>query len=173
MNKLVSNCPLCEQKGLHVLEDKEKKLDNQQCISCGYVTSHLFKFDGSTKENNEKYQSLTEDMKRWSKIANNRIWIPTIMTLPFGMLYPTDVEVVSEEDSTSELKVTENIMKWAFAPMVDIPEEEQKNYPVPEQEGKFYAQKYDTENKKIFDEFLFALAELNEKVKHESQMDKG
>ena len=172
MNKLVSNCPLCEERALHVLEDKEKKLDNQQCISCGYVTSHLFKLDGE-KEGNEKYQSLTEDMKRWSKIANGRIWIPTIMTLPFGMLYPVDVEAVSAEDSTSELRVTENVMKWAFAPMVDISEDEQKNYPIPEQEGKFYTQKYDTKNKKTFDEFLFALAELNEKVKNETQVDKG
>ena len=173
MNKLISNCPLCEERALHVLSDDDKQVDNQQCINCGYVTSHLFKLDGNKKEDIEKYNSLTDDMRRWSKAANDRIWIPTIMTLPFGMLYPTDVEVVNEEDSKKiGIRVTENVMKWAFALMVDIPEEEQKNYPIPEQKDKFYTQKYDTDNRKMFDEFLYALSELNEKIKNENKVAK-
>ena len=91
-------------------------------------------------------------MKSWSKESNDRVWIPTIMTLPLGMLYPTNVD---------------NNMKWAFAEMIQIPEEEQKNYPIPNQEGKFYSQKYDTDNEKIYDEFLYALAELNDRIKSE------
>ena len=151
MNKLLSNCPLCDERSLHVLSDESKELDNQQCINCGYVTSHLFKLDNNEKQDNEKYKTLTQDMKDWSVIANDRIWIPTIMTLPLGMLYPLDVE---------------GKMKWAFAEMIDIPEEEQKDFPIPNQDGKFYKQRYDTDNIKTYDEFLYALAELNDKMKN-------
>ena len=154
MNKFLSNCPLCEERSLHVLTDENETIDNQQCINCGYVTSHLFKLDGNKKQDNEKYKTLTEDMKNWSVVTNDRIWIPTIMTLPSGMLYPLDVD---------------GKMKWGFAEMVDIPEEEQKNYPIPDQVGMFYKQKYDTDNIKTYDEFLYALAELNEKLKEETE----
>ena len=61
----------------------------------------------------------------------------------------------------------ENVMKWAFAEMIQIPKEEQKNYPVPNTDGQFYAQRYDTDNQKIYDEFIYALAELNDRVKNE------
>ena len=158
MNKIISNCPICEERALHVLQDKDKQLDNQQCISCGYVTSHLFKMDDKPKEENQKYNTLTDEMKFWSKEANGRIWIPTIMTLPLGMLYP-----INKDDE----------MKWAFAEMVKISEEEQKKYPIPNEDGKFYAQRYDTDNMKIYDEFLYALAELNERIKNENQMGEG
>jgi len=169
MLKLISNCFFCEEKALHVLQDLDKDLDNQQCINCGYVTSNLFQLNGKPKEENKKYKTLTTEMKSWVKEANDRIWIPTIMTLPLGMLYPIDVEVKNEEDSkTTGINVVENVMKWAFAEMVDIPEEEQKKYPIPNGDGKLYAQKYDTDNQKIYDEFLHALSELNDRVKSES-----
>ena len=169
MNKLISNCPLCGERALHVIQDIGKGLDNQQCIHCGYVTSNLFKLNKKSKEDNEKYNTLTNEMKSWIKESNDRIWIPTIMTLPLGMLYPIDVEVVNEEDSKiADMQVTENVMKWAFAEMIQIPKEEQKNYPIPDKDGEFYAQRYDTDNQKIYDEFIYALAELNDRVKNES-----
>ena len=169
MNKLISNCPLCGERALHVIQDIGKGLDNQQCIHCGYVTSNLFKLNKKSKEDNEKYNTLTNEMKSWLREANDRIWIPTIMTLPLGMLYPIDVEVVNEEDSKiADMQVTENVMKWAFAEMIQIPKEEQKNYPIPDKDGEFYAQRYGIDNQKIYDEFIYALAELNDRVKNES-----
>ena len=83
MSELISNCPLCEEHGLHVIgEDETQKM---QCLNCGYVST--VKFIGD-KETNEEYKLLTEDMKSWAIEKNNRIWIPTIMTLPVGILYP-------------------------------------------------------------------------------------
>ena len=52
-------------------------------------------------------------------------------------------------------------MKWSVAPLVDIPEEEQKNYPVENGEG-FHTKRYDMDNQEIFDEFLFALSKAND-----------
>ena len=143
--KIVSNCPLCEEQSLHVIE--EDGIGTQQCINCGYATTS--KFIG-TREDNETYKTLPEEMQSWSVETNDRIWIPTMFTLPFGTLYPTNVD---------------GEMKWGFAEMVDIPEEEQKNYPVEGDGEGYYTQMYDTENAKIYDVFLDAMVEMNERAK--------
>ena len=111
MKDLISNCFLCEEKSLHVAGTEEAQV--MQCINCGYTTST--KFTG-TKETNEEFQKLGEDMKNWAKEENGHIWIPSIITLPIGMLYPINVK---------------KELKWAFASMVEIPEEDRKKYPNP------------------------------------------
>ena len=145
--KIVSTCPLCEEKSLHVIE--EDGIGTQQCINCGYATTN--KFVG-TKEDNEVYKTLPEEMQSWSKEVNGRIWIPSMITLPFGTLYPTNIN---------------GEMKWAFAEMVDIPEEEQENYPREDGNG-FHTKKYDMENQKIYDIFLEAMAGMNERARQNS-----
>ena len=144
--KIVSNCPLCDEHSLHVIE--EDGIGTQQCINCGYATTN--KFIG-TKEDNETFKTLPEEMQSWSKEVNDRIWIPSMITLPFGTLYPFNVD---------------GKMKWACAEMVDIPEEEQDNYP--DGNGGYFKQRYDIDNQKIFDIFLEAMAEMNERAKQNS-----
>ena len=156
--KIISNCPLCEEHSLHVIE--EDGIGTQQCISCGYASTS--KFIG-TKEDNEIYKTLPEEMQSWSKEANGRIWIPTMFTLPFGTLYPIGVEEWNDKAASHGIGVKEKVMKWAYAEMVDIPEEEQKNYP--DGNGGYFKQRYDTDNQRIFDEFLYAMAEMNERAK--------
>ena len=146
--KIISNCPLCEEQSLHVIGD-EGTMETQQCINCGYATST--KFVG-TKEDNEMYKTLPKEMQSWSKEVNVRVWIPSMITLPFGTLYPFNID---------------GKMKWACAEMVDIPEEEQNNYPREDGNG-FHTKKYDTDNHKIFDTFLEAMGEMNEKAKQNS-----
>jgi hypothetical protein len=113
-----------------------------QCISCGYTTSTKYM---GPKEENEEYKKLTDDMKKWSKWENNRTWIPTIMTLPIGMLYPHD-----EKDGE---------MKWAFAPMVEIKKEEKENYKNPQ--GGYYEKRIDTDNPTIYSQFVDAMSYIN------------
>ena len=159
--KIVSNCPLCEERALHIVEDQG--VDTQQCISCGYATSVRYKLDDDAiKEDNEMYQQLTDEMKVWSKVGNNRIWIPTIMTLPFGMLYPT---------TTSNMVNHKKELQWGYAKMVDIKEEEQKDYPIPGEEGKYYTRKYDTDGASIYDEFYLAMMEINEEAKKRNKKE--
>ena len=143
MKDLISNSFLCGEHSLHVAGDEEAQV--MQCIHCGYVSST--KYIG-TKETNEEFQKLSKEMKRWSKEENDRIWIPTVLTLPVGMLYPVD-----EDDK----------MKWAFAPMVEISEDEKDNYP--NENGGFYEKRIDVENPKIYDEFFEGMIYLNEKLK--------
>ena len=157
MKDLISNCFLCEEHSLHVAGVEKAQV--MQCINCGYVSST--KYIG-TKETNEEFQKLTDDMKRWSIEKNNRIWIPTIMTLPFGMLYPMDIVVPNDEE--------DKVMKWCFAPMIEISEDEKENYKNPD--GGYYSKKIDTDNPNIYDKFFEAMLFVNEQLKNKSDAKK-
>ena len=146
MKDIIGNCPLCEERALHVAGTEEAQV--MQCINCGYVTST--KYTG-TKDDNEEFQKLGEDMKSWAVEKNGKVWIPSIMALPVGMLYPINVK---------------KEMKWAFAPMVEIPEEERENFP--NEQGGFYEKKVDTDNSKIYDLFLEGMSYVNELLKQET-----
>ena len=148
--KIISDCPICNEHYLNVV-DRESGMF--QCLYCGYATSNkfkikekLFQLSMSLEEKNEAYKSLTDNMKRWSKIKDKKIWIPSLLTLPTAMIYPID-------DSEK--------MKWAYAELVDIPSDKNEEYKNPD--GGYYEKKYDTDNAKIFDEFYLCLYSLNEK----------
>ena len=147
MKDIISNCFLCKEHSLHVAGTEEAQV--MQCIHCGFVTSTKYL---GTKETNEEFQKLGEDMKKWAIEENNRIWIPTIITLPVGMLYPIDVE---------------DEMKWSFAPMVDISEDEMENYP--NEIGGFYERRIDTDNGIIYDNFFKGMLYVNEQIKQKSE----
>ena len=150
MKDLISNCFLCEEKALHVAGTEDAQV--MQCINCGYTTST--KFSG-TKETNEEFQKLGEDMKNWAVESNGKIWIPSVITLPIGMLYPVN-------DDNGE-------MKWNFALMVEISEEERKKYPNPNVPGKFYEKRIDTDNPKVYDEFIEGMSYINTLLKEQAQ----
>ena len=143
MKDIISNCFLCEEHSLHVAGVEEAQV--MQCINCGYVTST--KYIG-TIETNEEVKKLSLDMKKWAKEENGRVWIPSIITLPIGMLYPIN---------------DENSMKWSFASMIDIPEDERKDYP--NGQGGFYDKKIDTDNPRIYDKFIVGMSYINELIK--------
>ena len=146
MKDLISNCFLCGEKALHVAGKEESQV--MQCINCGYTTST--KFTG-TKETNEEFQKLGEDMKNWAVEENGKIWIPTIIALPIGMLYPVNIK---------------KELKWAFAPMVEIPEDDRKDFP--NEQGGFYERKIDTDNAVIYDLFLEGMSQINDLLKKEN-----
>jgi len=144
MKDLISNCFLCGEHSLHVAGTEEAQV--MQCINCGYTTST--KFTGK-KETNEEFQKLGEDMKNWSIEKQGKIWIPSIITLPIGMLYPTN-----DEDGK---------MKWNFAPMVEITEEERREFPNPN--GGYYEKRIDTDNPIIYDKFIEGMTYINDLLK--------
>tara|TARA_B100001094_G_scaffold6188_1_gene5511 strand:+ start:1002 stop:1448 length:447 start_codon:yes stop_codon:yes gene_type:complete len=143
MKDIISNCFLCGEKSLHIAGKEDAQV--MQCINCGYVTST--KYIGN-KETNEEFQKLGEDMKNWAVEKNGKIWIPSVIALPIGMLYPINIK---------------GKMKWAFAPMVEIPEDERKDFP--NGQGGFYDKKVDTDNGKLYDEFINGISLVNELLK--------
>ena len=142
-SKVVINCSLCNEKELQIIKDKDGGM--LQCLNCGYMTSDIY--DGD-KENNESYKKLDDQMKKWAVESNGNIWIPSIVNLPLGILYPID---------------REGKMNWAFAPIVIIPEEEQKNYP--NSDGGNYTQRYNIDKQVYFDVFGKAIQEINTIIK--------
>ena len=58
-------------------------------------------------------------------------------------------------------------MKWSFAPMVDISEEDRENYP--NGNGGFYEKKIDTDNATIYDKFVDGMVFINEEMKKYSE----
>ena len=145
MKDLISNCFLCGEHSLHVAGTEEAQV--MQCINCGYTTST--KFNG-TKETNEEFQKLGEDMKNWAVESNGKIWIPSIMALPIGMLYPVNIK---------------KKLKWNFAPMIEISEKEKENYPNPQ--GGFYDKKVDTDNAITYDFFIEGMTKVNDLLKQQ------
>ena len=90
-------------------------------------------------------------MKNWAKEENGYIWIPSVITLPIGMLYPVNVK---------------EKLKWAFAPMVEISEEEKENFP--NEQGGFYERKIDTDNAILYDLFIEGMTKVNELLKQKA-----
>ena len=146
---IITNCSLCDEKSLHVIGEGEAQ--TQQCINCGYATAPRFNIKDGGKEKCKPYTTLTEEMKSWSQEASNHIWIPTILTLPFGLLFP-------ENNKDGNLH-------WGFADLIYLSEDEQKKYPVPGSTDQFYKTKYDTDNAVKFDTFLEAMVHVNYKAK--------
>ena len=163
--KIISECPLCGERSLHILGESEDQV--QQCINCGHASGPKFILNGGSKEDNEEYQKLTDDMKNWTLEAADRFWIPTIFTLPFGMLYP---------DPKDEKK--SGVLTWRFAPMIEISEDEQKEFPMHNDkeeviEGKYPTHQYDLKNSIQFDSFLKGLNHINQFAKSANEESKG
>ena len=113
---------------------------------------------------NENYKKLTEEMKGWAKEALNRIWIPSLFTLPDGMIYPDNVEEVVGDG-------TRNVMKWKLAELIEIPENERVNYPTSDGAGTVYDKRYETEDPKVYDYFYEVMSVVNEKAKNKMKME--
>ena len=57
-------------------------------------------------------------------------------------------------------------LKWAFAPMVEISEEEKENFP--NEQGGFYERKIDTDNAILYDLFIEGMTKVNELLKQKA-----
>ena len=159
-DNLIGNCPLCEQHSLHINGEGANQL--QQCISCGYVTSEQYV---GKKHENEKFKQLSPEMQQWAVEKNDRIWIPSMITLPIGMIYPENKPLEELSEDVVEGKETNEFeLQWSFAPMVDIPEEDKEKFPN-EQTGGYYEKRISTEDKRIFSTFLEAMIFVNNIVK--------
>ena len=136
--KVVIDCPICGEHELQVVNDDSKEL--MQCINCGYSTSSDM---SGTMEDCENFKKIDSNLKKWAKEAKGHVWLPSVLNLELGVFYPTG----------------DDEMIWAFAPLVEIPEEEQKNYPTPD--GGYFKTKYDLEKEITFDGFAEGLLEIN------------
>jgi len=99
-------------------------ISNYMSLSCGFITNSLMKEGEEYYE--ETFETLPELYKdlSWKDPETDLVWIPnTINVDGVGMVFPMG-------SSTDD-------WGWASVKSIEIPEEEQKNHPIPGKEGEF------------------------------------
>ena len=130
--KLTIKCNICAHRMLHVYTDNG--FTTRQCTNCGYSSNDKLK---GTKEDNEFWNNMSDFIKKYSKEDAGQIWIPTLLTLPFGSLYP-----IEEKDK----------LRWGYAKLVDVVEGDDKEK-YKKEDGSYYTKKLDTDNPETFDTY--------------------
>tara|TARA_Y100000361_G_C11152742_1_gene342169 strand:+ start:1322 stop:1831 length:510 start_codon:yes stop_codon:yes gene_type:complete len=130
--------------------------DQYLCMKTGYMSNSNLKIGSShLDEELNKYPELVRAVQHFDD-ERDIVWIPTFINVPTkGMVFPEgNLEAWG----------------WSYAPIVEIPEDEQKKYPIPNKEGEFYTSKLDIENckryaKNEFDKALIDMGVLSKDFK--------
>lgn len=132
-------CPHCGSpncfKEVQAIGEKEF-VDSYMCVSCGYTTTSLNKVGSQmVAQYEETTAELIKDL-RWID-EKGLVWYPIVLNFPsFGIIFPDGVN--------------KNDWRWTAAPAVDIPVEDQKNFPIPGHKDKFYTRRIDMKVGKSF-----------------------
>ena len=122
----------------------EKDITSYLCLSCGYTSNSLLKQGSdSLKEVMITTPQIVKDLQIYD-FTREIYWIPTVINMgDRGIIYPEGT--------------TDN-WKWRYAKVVDVPEVNQKDFPIPDKDGEYYTTMLDVENAEIFGstEFLKA-----------------
>ena len=112
------------------------------CMTTGYMSTSNYKIGSPQLENElDRSPELIKTIQHYDE-ERDIVWIPTILNIPGkGMVFPEG---------------TVGNWKWAFAAIIPIPEEEQKNYPIPEKDGEFFDSRLDVDNAEKFEKFYEA-----------------
>ena len=132
MEKII-DCPVCLDNN-NCFEDTQETFSSYLCFSCGFMSDSRYEI-GSLKliENLKKSPKLVRD-SRFEDTERGIVWFPSVINMgKLGMIFPEG---------------TKYDYVWKYATLVDIPEEERKNY-------DNYTQRLDVENAKIFSQFEF------------------
>ena len=133
----VIDCPICYDRDT-CFEDIQEKFKSYMCFNCGFMSSSYYKKD--TVEEVEGTVRLVDDLKFFDE-EREIYWYPSVLNMgQKGIIFP--------EGNVKQ-------WTWKYARVVEIPEEEQKQYPVPDKEGEFYKEKLDVENAETFGQYEF------------------
>ncbi len=140
-------CPVCFTD-THCFEEVQETFSSYLCFKCGFMSDSRLEI-GSAK--------LTESLKQSPQLVRNSkfedkerniVWYPSVVNMgPKGIIYPE-----GRPDS----------YVWKYAKVVDIPDSEQKKYPVAGKEGEYYKTRLDTDGASSYGryEFLDACKEM-------------
>ena len=133
----VIDCPVCYDTD-SCFEDIQEKFKSYMCFNCGFMSSSHY-----TKENADKVENtsqLVNDLKFFDEERKIH-WFPSVVNMgPKGIIFP---------EGNVEHWV------WKYAKVVEVSEEELKDYPIPGKEGEFYTEKLDIDNAQIFGQYEF------------------
>ena len=134
----IIDCPLCFDKD-SCFEDIQEEFKSYMCFNCGFMSNSYY-----TEENLDKVETNTTKLVNELKFFDTErkiYWYPSVVNMgPKGIIFP--------EGSTK-------LWTWKYAKVVSVPEEEQKQYPIPGKDGEFYTEKLDVENAKEYGQYEF------------------
>ena len=133
----VIDCPICYDNDT-CFEDTQDKFKSYMCFNCGFMSNSQY-----TEENLDKVENTSKLVNELKFLDEERgiYWYPSVVNMgPKGVIFP-------EGDI--------NNWVWKYAEVVEVPKEEQKNYPVPDKDGEFYTEKLDVENAQTFGQYDF------------------
>ena len=124
----------CPVDGLgNCFHERLKEGDTYMSFDCGYASNEHYKIGSEAVENVlSKAPQLIKDLA-FDDNARGIVWIPSVVQIPNkGIVFP--------DGETKD--------KWGyrFAPEVEIPEDEQSDWPIEGKDGEFYGHRLDMEN---------------------------
>jgi len=133
----VIDCPICYDSDA-CFEDTQEKFKSYMCFNCGFMSnSHYTEGNLDKVENTSQ---LVNDLKFFDE-ERKIYWYPSIVNMgPKGIIFP--------EGNVDQ-------WDWKYAEVVEIPKEEQEQYPIPDKDGEFYTEKLDVENAQTFGQYDF------------------
>ena len=133
----VIDCPICYDSDT-CFEDIQEKFKSYMCFNCGFMSNTAY-----TEENSDKVENTSQLVNDLKFLDEERkiYWYPSVVNMgPKGIIFP---EGNAENWS------------WKYAEVVEVPKEEQKQYPIPGKDGEFYTEKLDVENAETYGQYEF------------------
>jgi len=133
----VIDCPICYDRDT-CFEDIQEKFKSYMCFNCGFMSNSHY-----TEENLDKVENTSQLVNelKWFDEEKKIYWYPSVVNMGTkGVIFP---------EGNVEHWV------WKYAEVVEVSEEEQKQYPIPGQDGEFYTEKLDVENAETFGQYDF------------------
>ena len=136
----VIDCPICYDTDA-CFEDIQEKFKSYMCFNCGFMSNSNYTEDNLVKV--EKSSQLVNELKFLDE-EREIYWYPSVVNMgPKGIIFP---------EGNVEHWV------WRYAQVIEVPKEEQEQYPIPGKEGEYYTEKLDVDNAETFGQYEFLKA---------------
>ena len=136
----VIDCPVCYDTD-NCFEDVQENYSSYLCFHCGFMSDSRYEISSLQLVENLKKSPLLVQKLKFEDKHRNIVWFPSVINMgELGMIFP---------EGTPEEYV------WKYAKVVDVPKEEQEQYPIPGKDGEFYTTKLDVENAETYGQYEF------------------
>ena len=136
MEKVIE-CPQCNDTD-RCFEDVQDTFSSFMCFNCGYMSHSNY-----TEEKISEIQHTSQLIRDLAYKDDDRdiYWYPSVVNMgKLGIIYPDGLP---------------DNWNWKFAKVVEVSEEEQKNYPIPGKDGEYYTERLDVDNSEEFGQYEF------------------
>ena len=136
MEKVIE-CPHCNDMD-RCFEDIQDTFSSFMCFNCGYMSHSNY-----TEDKVSEIQHTSQLIRDLAFKDDDRdiYWYPSVVNMgKLGIIYPDGLP---------------NNWSWKFAKVVEVIQEEQKNYPIPGKDGEYYTERLDVDNAIEFGQYEF------------------